>query len=91
MSDDGETEYPLPPEEEVGASDAQRAGGDAEAVRRASKERRETIVPALDGEVELQGAAGGLDSGGAEGAAEEAGVPTAVSYTHLTLPTKRIV
>ena len=46
MSDDGEIEYPLPPEEEVGASDAQRAGGDAEAVRRASKERRETIVPA---------------------------------------------
>ena len=66
MSDDGEIEYPLPPEEEVGADDAQRAADDAqraadnaqraekdaEAVRRASKERRETIVPALDGEVE---------------------------------------
>ena len=33
-------------------------------------------MPALDGGVELQGAAGGLDSGGAEGAAEEAAVPT---------------
>ena len=97
MSDDGEIDYPLPPEEEVVADDAQRAADDAqraaddaqraadnaqraekdaEAVRRASKERRDTIVPALDGGVELQGAAGGLDSGGAEGAAEEAAVPT---------------
>ena len=87
MSDDGEIDYPLPPEEDVGADDAQRAADDvqraeddaqraeevAEAARRVSRVRRANLVPPLEGGLER--AAEGLDAGGSEEAAEEARIP----------------